>query len=37
MANKKITIPITDHDDNCTLRYLVEWKLSGDVGYNSMY
>lgn len=33
---KKIVIPITDHDANCTTRYLVEWKLTGDTGYSSM-
>lgn len=33
---KKIVVPITDHDANCTTRYLVEWKLTGDAGYSSM-
>lgn len=35
MANKYIQIPITDHDDNCSTYYLVEWKLNADVGYNT--
>lgn len=33
MPNKTITIPITDHDANCSLSYLVEWKLSTDANY----
>lgn len=35
MAAKNITIPITDHDDNCTTYYLVEYKLSSDSAYTS--
>lgn len=33
--SKKITIPITDHADNCTAYYNVEYKLSTDINYNS--
>lgn len=33
MANKTITVPLTDHDANCTTSYLVEWKLSTDANY----
>jgi hypothetical protein len=32
---KKITIPLTDHEDNCTGYYLVEYKLTGESGYTS--
>lgn len=32
---KKIIIPITDHDDNCTQYYYVEYKLSTDTAYSS--
>jgi hypothetical protein len=32
---KQITIPITDHADNCTAYYNVEYKLSTDIAYNS--
>jgi hypothetical protein len=32
---KKITIPLTDHEANCTGYYLVEYKLTGATGYNS--
>jgi len=35
MANKYIQIPISDHDTNCSIYYLVEYKLSTDTGYNS--
>lgn len=37
MAQKKITIPITDHDENCTQYYLVEYKLTGAAGYSSFH
>ncbi len=33
--SKKITIPITDHADNCTAYYNVEYKLSTETAYNS--
>lgn len=33
---KKINIVVTDHSDNCTGYYLVEWKLTGATAYNSM-
>lgn len=33
---KKITIPLTDHEDNCTGYYLVEYKITGEVGYNTI-
>lgn len=35
MAQKTITIPIPNHDDNCTVYYFVEYKLNSDVNYNS--
>lgn len=29
-------IPILDHDSECSLYYLVEYKLSGDASYTSL-
>lgn len=34
MPAKQIIIPITDHADQCSLYYLVEWKLTTASGYN---
>lgn len=35
MPAKQIIIPITDHADQCSLYYLVEWKLTTEAGYSS--
>lgn len=35
MARGNILIPITDHDDNCSLYYLVEYKAQGETAWTS--